>query len=142
MFLGLLKYFDLLSSVYNSDIVCFLQILSLKYFEKSFWAFFTLRLPFDVSTKFSPFLLVCFLVDKAHLVSFQSLVYFLVWNFLFCRRFIVFFQSWSSNIFLSGGIFRKCHSILFKIRIGVISPITFLRMFFLCVFLIKKSHSL
>ena len=37
-------------------------------------------------------------------------------------------------MFLSGGIFTKCPSILFKTIIGVLPPATCRRMFFVCVF--------
>ena len=68
MFIGLLEYFDLLSSVYNSNVVWFF-ILSFKYFEECFGEFFALQL---------------LLLTQ----SLAPLVKFLFWSFLFCISFL------------------------------------------------------
>ena len=68
MSLELLQYFDLLSSVSNSNIVWF-RIFSLS----SFGAFFHLHPLSNISTKSST-IFICFLIDKVHVASFQPLV--------------------------------------------------------------------
>ena len=57
MFIGLVEYFDLLSSVYNSNVVWFF-ILSFKYFEECFGEFFALQL-LMLTQSLAPFACLC-----------------------------------------------------------------------------------
>ena len=90
-----------------------LHILSFKYLEKGFRVFFVLELPFNISMKFSKFLL--FASDW----SISSCILWIIdlisgLNFSFLYSFCNLFPPWNSNLSLSCWIFRKCPSILFK----------------------------
>ena len=94
MFIGLLEYFDLLSSVYNSNVVWFF-ILSFKYFEECFGEFFALQL-LMLTQSLAPFACLCSFCKFSIIGLISGLKFSLLYKFSFLSYFslkIVIF-SW------------------------------------------------